>query len=139
MQGDLDALGDLGQGLVDAVVDDLPDTVHEPAGVGGADVHAGSLADRFESLQHQQVCCVVRVVDDGVLSRSWCSLRIYPASDRREGRHALERRHERSNQALADIPSPFDLGWRREPDHEADTIRTSEHEVATGWSRFASD
>ena len=41
--------------LVDGVVDDLPEAVHEPAGVGRADVHARALADRFESLEHLQV------------------------------------------------------------------------------------
>ena len=37
--------------LVDGVVDDLPEAVHEPARVGRADVHAGALADRLESLE----------------------------------------------------------------------------------------
>jgi len=44
-----------GQRLVDGIVDDLPQAVHEPAGVGGADVHGRALADGFEALQHQQV------------------------------------------------------------------------------------
>ena len=44
-----------GQRLVDAVVDDLPQAVHEPAGVGGADVHARALADRLEPLEDQEV------------------------------------------------------------------------------------
>ena len=68
VQGDLDAVRRAGQRLVDAVVDDLPDAVHEPAGVGRADVHARALAHRLEALEDQQVCCVVRVVDRSVAS-----------------------------------------------------------------------
>ena len=41
--------------LVDRVVDDLPQAVHETAGVGGADVHARALADRFEALEHGEM------------------------------------------------------------------------------------
>ena len=43
------------QRLVHAVVDDLPEAVHQAAAVGGADVHAGPLADRFQALEHRQV------------------------------------------------------------------------------------
>jgi hypothetical protein len=39
--------------------------VHEPAGVGRADVHARPLADRLETLEDEQVLGVVGVVDDG--------------------------------------------------------------------------
>ncbi len=65
VQGHLDAVRGTGQRLVHAVVDDLPHAVHEPAGVGGADVHARSLPDRLEALQDQEVVGVVRVVDGG--------------------------------------------------------------------------
>ena len=65
VQGDLDAVGDAGQRLVDAVVDDLPQAVHQPAGVGRADVHARALADRLETLEDEEVCRVVGVV-------CWC-------------------------------------------------------------------
>src|SRR5581483_2790441 len=41
--------------LVDRVVDDLPDAVHQAAAVGGPDVHARALAHGLESLEHQQV------------------------------------------------------------------------------------
>ena len=44
-----------GEGLVDGVVDDLPDAVHEAARVGRADVHARALADRLEPLEHLKV------------------------------------------------------------------------------------
>ena len=51
-QGDDDAVAVAGHRLVDRVVDDLPDEVVQAALTGRADVHAGPLADRFESLQH---------------------------------------------------------------------------------------
>ena len=62
VQGHLDAVRGAGQRLVDAVVDDLPQAVHEPAGVGGADVHARALADRLEPLEDEEVGGVVGVV-----------------------------------------------------------------------------
>ena len=64
VQGDLDPVGGARQRLVDPVVDDLPEAVHQPARVGGPDVHAGPFADRLEALEDQQVCGVVGVVDD---------------------------------------------------------------------------
>lgn len=51
VQHDVDAGAVAGEGLVDGVVDDLPQAVHEPPGVGGADVHARALAHRFEALE----------------------------------------------------------------------------------------
>ena len=65
VQGDLDPVRGAGQRLVDAVVDDLPEAVHQAAGVGGADVHARALADRLEALEDEEVCGVVGVVDRG--------------------------------------------------------------------------
>ena len=50
-QGDVDAGGVAGHGLVDGVVDDLVDEVVEAADAGGADVHAGPLADGLEALE----------------------------------------------------------------------------------------
>ena len=55
VEGDLDVVAVPAQRLVDGVVDDLPQAVHEPAGVGGADVHAGTLADRLEALEDLEV------------------------------------------------------------------------------------
>ena len=52
---DVDPVAVAGERLVDGVVDDLPQAVHEAAGVGGADVHARALADRLEPLEHRQV------------------------------------------------------------------------------------
>ena len=43
------------EGLVDRVVDDLPDAVHEAAGVGRPDVHARALADGLQPLEDGQV------------------------------------------------------------------------------------
>ncbi len=41
--------------LVDSVVDDLPEAVHEAPRVRGPDVHARALANGLETLQHGQV------------------------------------------------------------------------------------
>ena len=50
-QGHHDPVAVAGQGLVDGVVDDLPDQVVQTALAGRADVHAGALADRLEALE----------------------------------------------------------------------------------------
>ena len=64
VERDLDQVAGAGQRLVHAVVDDLPQAVHETAGVGGPDVHARALADRLQPLEDEEVCCVVGVVGD---------------------------------------------------------------------------
>ena len=48
----IDGGGVTGHGLVDRVVDDLPDQVVQSSLTGGADVHTGPLADCFEPLEH---------------------------------------------------------------------------------------
>src|SRR5690606_3275516 len=58
-EGDRALVAGPGQGLVAGVVDDLPDAVHQAAGVGGPDVHGGSFADRLEALEHQQMAGLV--------------------------------------------------------------------------------
>ena len=55
VQHHLDPVAVAGQGLVDRVVDDLPEAVHEPAAVRGPDVHAGALAHGVQALEHGQV------------------------------------------------------------------------------------
>ena len=55
VEDDADAVAVAGEGLVDRVVDDLVDEVMEPAGPGRADVHAGTLADRFQALEDGDV------------------------------------------------------------------------------------
>ena len=50
-QGHLDPVAVAGQRLVDGVVDDLVDQVVQAALAGRADVHAGALADRLETLE----------------------------------------------------------------------------------------
>ncbi len=52
---DLDGVAAPCHRLVDGVVDDLPHEVVQPSQAGGADVHAGTLADRFQTLQHRDV------------------------------------------------------------------------------------
>ncbi|GAA2891288.1 hypothetical protein GCM10010517_55610 [Streptosporangium fragile] len=51
-QGDLDAVGMTGQGLVDRVVHDLVDEVMKTTLSGGADVHARALTDRLKSFEN---------------------------------------------------------------------------------------
>lgn len=55
VQDDLDVVAVAAERLVDGVVDDLPQAVHQAAAVGGADVHARPLADRFQPLEYEQV------------------------------------------------------------------------------------
>ncbi len=47
----VDAAAEASERLVDRVVDDLPETVHEASGIGRADVHSGALAHRLETLE----------------------------------------------------------------------------------------
>ena len=56
---DVDARAVAGERLVDGVVDDLVDEVVQPAHAGRADVHAGSLAHRLETLEDGDVLRVV--------------------------------------------------------------------------------
>jgi hypothetical protein len=55
VQGDPDLVAVSGEGLVDRVVDDLPEAVHEAARVGRADVHARPLAHCFEPLENGEM------------------------------------------------------------------------------------
>ena len=64
VQDDLDVVPEAGQGFVHRVVDDLPQAVHQAAGIGGTDVHARALADGFEALQDRKV--------PGGVIRTWC-------------------------------------------------------------------
>jgi hypothetical protein len=59
LQRDLDAVGEAGDGLVHAVVDDLGRKVVERAVVGAADVHARAAADGLEAFEHLDCGCVV--------------------------------------------------------------------------------
>ena len=59
MDRDVDTRAVAGERLVDGVVDDLVDEVMQPAHAGRPDVHAGSLADRLETLEHGDVLRVV--------------------------------------------------------------------------------
>src|SRR6478672_1016165 len=61
----LDTGADAGQGLVDRVVDDLPQAVHEAALVGRADVHARALAHGLEALEDLEVARGVVAVAGG--------------------------------------------------------------------------
>ena len=72
MQDDPDAVAVAGERLVDGVVDDLVDEVMETPRTGRADVHAGTFADRFQSLEDGDVGGAVGGVglrDAGVVVR----------------------------------------------------------------------
>ena len=60
VQADLDGVAVTRQRLVDGVVDDLVDEVVQAALAGGADVHAGTLANGLETLEHRDVRGLVR-------------------------------------------------------------------------------
>jgi hypothetical protein len=51
VQRDVHLVAVSGERFVYRVVDDLVDQVMEPRGAGGADVHRGALADRFEAFE----------------------------------------------------------------------------------------
>ena len=57
MQDDFDDRAVPTERLVDRVVDDLPQTVHQAPRIGGADVHARAFAHRFEAFEHREVSC----------------------------------------------------------------------------------
>ena len=62
---DEDGVAVAGQRLVDGVVDHLVHQVVQAALPGGADVHAGTLADRVETLEHRDGLGVVAAGGDG--------------------------------------------------------------------------
>ena len=120
-----------GQGLVHAVVDDLPQAVHEAAGVGGPDVHARDAcgpprAPRGRGGVRRCRCC----------RRSWCSCGVRwirsAVRDRTYPRHA-----ERAAQAR--LPGcAATSGSTRGRHHEADTIGLPIRRYATGHAQHAS-
>ena len=59
VDGDVDGGAVAGERLVDGVVDDLVDEVVEASRAGGADVHAGPLADRLEAFEDLDILGVV--------------------------------------------------------------------------------
>ncbi len=73
-----------GEGFVDRVVDDLVDEVVQAARAGGADVHAGPLADRLEAFEDLDVLCVI-----GAISSRDLAVRRGPGRGARAGRSCL--------------------------------------------------
>ena len=57
VQHHLDLGSVAGKGLVHRVVDDLPQAVHQPARIGGTDVHARPLSNRLKPSEHRQLPC----------------------------------------------------------------------------------
>ena len=51
MQGDVDLVGEPRRCLVDGIVDQFPDEVHETIGAGAADVHARALANGLQPFE----------------------------------------------------------------------------------------
>jgi len=60
-EGDLDAIAEAGEGLVDGVINHLVHQVVEAAGPGAPDVHAWAPADPFQPLEHLDLTGVVPV------------------------------------------------------------------------------
>ena len=106
---DLDPVTVAAQGLVDGVVDDLPQAVHEAPGVGGADVHAGALADRLEALEDLEVV-------GGVLGRGLARRGLL-----RSGRRHAMQASRRAGRTPAGAPS--ELGGAG-PAHDGDPAPT---------------
>ena len=69
MDNNINAVPMAFQRLIDAVVHDLPDAVHQPPLVGRADVHAGTLAHRLQPLQYREVASGVVAAGGLVLRR----------------------------------------------------------------------
>src|SRR4051794_36604060 len=66
-QENRDLVAEPTQGLVDGIVDDLPQAVHETTSVGGADVHRRPLPDGLEAFEDEQVARFVFAVLRGRL------------------------------------------------------------------------
>ena len=82
-------VADAGQGLVDGVVDDLPQAVHETALVGRADVHARALAHGLEALEDLEVARGVVAVAGGSRSGGgWPRVSIFFGRESASGRAA---------------------------------------------------
>ena len=56
VQRDGDRVGVAVEVFIDGVVDDFPDEMVQPLGVGRADVHRRPLADRLEAFEDRDVC-----------------------------------------------------------------------------------
>ncbi len=87
-QCDQDHLTESAQRLVHRVVDDLPQAVHQAAGVGRPDVHRGSLADGLQTLQDKEMPrLVVATLGSGVGSLHLPRLPPVRRRIRTSGRH----------------------------------------------------
>ena len=65
MKPHVDVVADLRQRLVDPVVDDLPDALHQTPGIGGSDVPSRHTAYGVEALEDAPVTSVLRRCDGG--------------------------------------------------------------------------
>ncbi len=55
MQRDFNPVAVTGERLIDGVVDDLPEAVHQPARIRRTDIHARTLANRLEPFEDGEV------------------------------------------------------------------------------------
>ena len=86
-QCDQDLTAESAEGLVDRVVDDLPQAVHQTAGVGRPDVHGRPLPDGLQTLQHQQMSrLVVATFGSWTGGRHGCDTTARPAANRDRNR-----------------------------------------------------
>ena len=122
VQGDLDPVAVPAERLVDGVVDDLPEAVHEPAGVGGADVHAGTLAHGLEALEDLEVV-------GGVLGRGLARRGLLGS-----GRRHVRQGSRRLRRPRAGSPGRRGATHRRVPGAGSAVRPTPRHRVAAGGS-----
>ena len=85
-QCDEDLLAVTTKRLIDGIVDNLPQAVHQPPGIGGADVHRWSFPNRLQALENQQM---PRLIDTAFRcgAGSWHGLRV-PRTRRQTGAKA---------------------------------------------------
>ena len=113
-QHDVDGVAVAGQRLVDGVVDDLPDQVVQAALAGGADVHAGPLADRLQALEHGDRLGAVLLL----------LLRCHPRSLSRTGRTARGTPGRRRTRGHRADGARRDRRPRRAGDRDATSVPT---------------
>ena len=90
-----DAVACAGERLVNGIVDDLPQAVHEPLGVGRSYVHAGAFAHGVKTFEDGEVRRVVfRFLVLGLLRLCLCH--VLPSSCRAPLQHAADGKARRS-------------------------------------------
>ena len=57
-----DMIADSRKSLIDGIIDDLPQAVHQTLAIGGADIHARALTHRVKTFKHGKTTCAVIVL-----------------------------------------------------------------------------